>query len=590
MSDTARDSEFGPWNPGVQSQLPRAYLPLGTLFRPDNVSTTVAEALELADFTGLAPETLVRLRPERLMVHEILVRLTADYTVPDGERIEDLGINFRRMATDLSVHLAAEMALLAERFAEQQRTIGQRAEALLAEGLADPTVPPRGLLGRLFASARRAPAPPRDQREERLLQRWREDAPHAAEPMESAVLEGLLRLGEAVRTRRGALIGEPALLASLATTFACNDFGGRWLGDQLAPLIARAAEELGFRRLPIQARPVVMNIKGASASGKSTMRPLQKSLAAEIGVDWADFALISPDIWRKYLLDYESLGEAYKYAGTLSADEVQMVDRKLDRYMARKAESGGMTHLLIDRFRFDSFAIEPDEEEGSRLLTRFGALVYLFFMITPPDVTVERAWKRGLAVGRYKAVDDLLYHNVEAFTGMPRLFFTWALKPDKAVHYEFLDNSVPQGERPRTVAFGWNDRMTVLDTKTMLDIDRFRKINIGANTSQAVYPDAARMAPDRNTGFLAACAERLTAIDFVDPASGEIFAHVDAGRLAGVDHGRLGALVSDPDIAAGLRAIAQGDPMSAAELSKGTQTLAPDPERNLGQWAPESKL
>ena len=24
---------------------------------------------------------------------------------------------------------------------------------------------------------------------------------------------------------------------------------------------------------------------------------------------------------------------------------------------------------------------------------------------------------------RYKAVDDLLYHNVEAFTGIPELFF-----------------------------------------------------------------------------------------------------------------------------------------------------------------------
>jgi hypothetical protein len=48
------------------------------------------------------------------------------------------------------------------------------------------------------------------------------------------------------------------------------------------------------------------------------------------------------------------------------------------------------------------------------LLTRFGDLVYMFFMITPPEMTVERAWLRGLKVGRYKAVEDLLAHNVEA--------------------------------------------------------------------------------------------------------------------------------------------------------------------------------
>src|ERR1019366_9930862 len=82
---------------------------------------------------------------------------------------------------------------------------------------------------------------------------------------------------------------------------------------------------------------------------------------------------------------------------------------------------------------------------SSKLLTRFGDLVYMFFMITPPELTVERAWKRGLKVGRYKAVEDLLAHNVEAYTGMPELFFTWALIAGKCVHYEFLDNSVAEG-------------------------------------------------------------------------------------------------------------------------------------------------
>ena len=53
---------------------------------------------------------------------------------------------------------------------------------------------------------------------------------------------------------------------------------------------------------------MVMNTKGPSASGKSTLRPLQKKLAGDIGVSWSDFALISPDIWRKQLLDYGTLG------------------------------------------------------------------------------------------------------------------------------------------------------------------------------------------------------------------------------------------------------------------------------------------
>src|SRR5207342_2810357 len=98
-------------------------------------------------------------------------------------------------------------------------------------------------------------------------------------------------------------------------------------------------------------------------------RPLQRKLAGDIGVDWSEFALISPDIWRKQLLDYGSIGAEYKYAGAITGDELQIIDEKLDRYMARKAERGDMSHLLIDRFRFDSFAPDSDEA-GSNLLTR----------------------------------------------------------------------------------------------------------------------------------------------------------------------------------------------------------------------------
>jgi hypothetical protein len=328
-----------------------------------------------------------------------------------------------------------------------------------------------------------------------------------------------------------------------------------------------------------------MNVKGASAAGKSTMRPLQRKLAEELGIPWADFAVISPDIWRKYLLDYDSLGEARRYAGTLTGLELKIIDQKLDRYMAQKAEQGRMSHLLIDRFRFDSFAENPDEEEGSRLLTRFGHLVYMFFVITPPDATVERAWKRGQQVGRYKAVDDLLAHNIEAYTGMPRLFFTWAAKADKSVHYEFLDNSVPEGQRPRTVAFGWNLEMNVLDIKCLLDVERYKSIDVQATDAAHVYPDAAAMAPERNTGFLEECARRMAAINFVDRETGLVYARMEAGALRWADPVALAAAMQDPETRAGLLALAGASiedggipPGAATKLdSKGSHTL--------GQWA-----
>jgi hypothetical protein len=46
-------AKYGAWNPGLESQLPRDYLPLSTIFRAENVSTSTAKAYELSEFCGL---------------------------------------------------------------------------------------------------------------------------------------------------------------------------------------------------------------------------------------------------------------------------------------------------------------------------------------------------------------------------------------------------------------------------------------------------------------------------------------------------------------------------------------------------------
>jgi hypothetical protein len=417
-----------------------------------------------------------------------------------------------------------------------------------------------------------------------MLLAWQRHADRANAPLVRVAHRVLLRLAGAVLIRHGRLPAERTFLGSLATELTCNEHGSDLIGRLIEPHLRAAAIREGYRLVPAQARPVVMNTKGASASGKSTMRPLQRQLAEELGLRWDDFAVISPDIWRKFLLDYASLEDAFKYAAMLTGHELHIIDQKLDRYMADKACRAGMSHLLIDRFRFDSFALDSDEEEGSRLLTRFGRLVYMFFMITLPAATVERAWVRGQQVGRYKAVDDLLAHNVEAYTGMPRLFFTWAAKQDKTVHYEFLDNDVPEGERPRTAAFGTNGEMYILDIKRLLDVERFRKINVDARQADAVYPDAEAMAPERNLGFLLECARRIPAINLVERDSGRIYARVEGGRLSWADAALFEHAFEECDARAGLLALApQGVP---DRCGRDPPTALAERVHTLGRWGP----
>jgi hypothetical protein len=251
--------------------------------------------------------------------------------------------------------------------------------------------------------------------------------------------------------------------------------------------------------------------------------------------------------------------------------------------MSYKDRLGQLPHLVIDRFRFDSFA--PDEEDGSRLLTRFGSDVYMFFMITPPEATIERAWKRGEQFGRYKAVDDLLAHNVEAYSGIPDLFFTWIRRQDKRVHFEFLDNGVAEGLKPRTVAFGLNGRMTILDLTCLLDIDRYRNVNISAQTPDAIYASPSSRFAARNPAFLKQCLRSIPAVIFAEQQTGRVWARIASGKLTCLNRRVYDLAVRDDDTRAAFESVAGSVPQDSS-VSPGNNDGRLDPNQcmTLGQW------
>lgn len=595
-------SKFGPWNPGIESEVPDAMRHLCTFLRPENVLTSYATAVERRDFTGLDLAEVVAFRPERLALHELLIRVTADISVPDGARIEDLGINFRHITQALLARdVAPRMDAITAVYDAVRRDLSaliEREVALLFEtpATARPAERSRKVRPLAFLAHRRARSPQNDaglNREMRIATQWEATAHASTDPLHASAYHALARVLSAVLVRHGRLWGSREMVATLATDLACNAHSGDEIGRLMEPWLIAAANARAYRRLPRQECPVVMNTKGASASGKSTLRPLQKELASRIGVDWREFALISPDIWRKQLLDYGALGPDYKYAGAFTGEELMIVDQKLDRYMARKAACGEMPHLLIDRFRFESMAPDSDEA-GSNLLTRFGQILYLFFMITPPASLVERAWTRGLEVGRYKSVDDTLAHGVDAYSGMPELFFTWVQRTDKRVHFEFLDNSVRLPERPRTVAFGWNDTMNVLDVGCLLDVERYRRVSIGATAPELLYPDSTGLAPESNAGFLRQCIARFHEVNFADPGSGRIYLRVVDGRPAWVDREALERAILDADTRAALEAtvpVAFACALPAPEAPAFLDAMtAAGPICTVGDWGMESPL
>lgn len=522
---TGTDAGFDAWNPGIASVIPPRLMPLATLYRPENSSIGYREARELADICGLNPQEVVAFRVRRLVVHELLIRVTADLHVPDGPNYEDLGLCLRGMtARILEAHVEPRMGEFERAFDNLRDEIDNRLRALLDRDVfARPRPVPvagQGILARIFG--KKESAGPADALPELLaISRWDDAIPQVDSPFESACLQGLQKIVSGIVGRRGRLVADRDTVVRLASNWICNSYGSERIGDLLDPIIRDAVAAEGYTYLPFQKSPVILNVKGASAAGKSTIRPLQRALAQRIGVPWEHFALVSPDYWRKFLLDYKSLGDDWKYAAMLTGQELEIIDKKLDGYIERKATRSEIPHLLIDRFRFDSFGSGASQPADSRLLSRFGDTVFMFFIITPPAETVERAWTRGIETGRYKAVDDLLYHNIEAYTGMPQLFFTWVKKDRQRMHFEFLDNSIPHGELPRSVAFGWNDKITILDLECMRKMNVYKKINLNAKRAEDVL-----LATDKSPDdIILDCIKQISDVTFVDPVTLKIVGH-----------------------------------------------------------------
>ena len=591
MERTGDAVEFGPWNPGINSSIPAHILPLSTMFDERHVETSHQKAHELSDFCGLTPFELSVFRPERLIVHNLLIRVTTSLSVPDGPNYEELGINLRSMVHRIYCdYVLPELdrfhTLHEEIRADAKTLIAADLKLLRSEASAANIDTPNNFLSSIFNKISK-PKPKQILSIEQRLAEFESSIEPDGESLDLSCKRALLKVVNSIIGHRGRLLGDNETIVDIATGMVLNDLGSIYFGEAIDHIFKDAAEREGYKILPPQEKPFILNVKGASASGKSTIRPKQRELVENMGLEWSDFALISPDYWRKYLLDYQSLGEHFKYGAMLTGHELEIIDKKLDRHVARRSKSEKIPHLLIDRFRFDSFNVGGDQ--SSQLLTRFGDTVFMFFMITPPQSTIERAYERGLTTGRYKAVDDLIDHNVEAYSGMPKLFLFWS-STKKRVHYEFLDNSVEKGELPRTVAFGWNLDLTILDIPSMMNVDRFRKLNVEASCPVELFEEDEMTSSD-TIDFLLQCAKVMHTIRFVDPDTGQLYAIIRGGEAVWWDVDYVDSARENEDLSFGLSAFSWPDmPDRAAKPSEAEMIIHQGDCSTLGAWKSKSAL
>jgi hypothetical protein len=98
--------------------------------------------------------------------------------------------------------------------------------------------------------------------------------------------------------------------------------------------------------------------------------------------------------------------------------------------------------------------------------------------------------------------------------------------------------------------------LNVLDVKCLLDVERYRRVNINATAPEFLYSDRSLLLPEHNTGFLRQCLDRFREINVAAQATGRIYVRLVDGKPVWVDRGMLAQAGADPDTHAGLRAMA----------------------------------
>ncbi len=539
-----KNAQYSAWNPGIETQIPDELRELETIYHPANVSSSIDEVNQLALETGLSPEELVVFKPDRLALHELIVRINADIVILEGENEEDLGINFRRVVDKImDDYLTPHLAEIDQTFATLYQQVHSMVNKELSESLfpkAEIRAKPKTtFLRRLFKSTitkspKKAPRPGEStqERQLRVIASLKDRGLSADDPLVAAMYRSLYRVLGSIVSKRGYIGKDQTMLVDLIASHVCSRYGSRLIGKQIDVWVRQAIVEEAYTLIPDAQNPILISLKGSSASGKSSLRPMLKQMINKLGIEDNGYGTISPDIWRRLLLDYDSLGEDYKYAGRLTSYEVIIIDAKLDHYIRGKAQHRkSIPHLVVDRFRFDSFASEKISRILRNTYVKYIDTMYMYFVVTPPEATVERGWERGLVRGRYKSVEDFLGHCVEAYAGMPKLLFKYLAHKKPKFIFEFLDNSVAKGDYPILIARGSQSQMDIFDPIALVNIERYQKINIMAGSPEAVYPDQQVLETAKNIGFLRQCVTKIEHIRFIDRDSNETYVCVNSGKF-----------------------------------------------------------
>jgi len=90
----------------------------------------------------------------------------------------------------------------------------------------------------------------------------------------------------------------------------------------------------------------------------------------------------------------------------------------------------------------------------------------------------------------------------------------------------------------------------------MLDVERYRRVNVDATAPERLYADSELLRPENNAGFLRQCVDRFAEVNFADRDTGRIYLSIVSGTPVWSDRDALDLAIANTETHAGILAAA----------------------------------
>lgn len=270
-------------------------------------------------------------------------------------------------------------------------------------------------------------------------------------------------------------------LIALATDLVYNKYANQKMNQLINQSIDELASkgEIKLLTIPDAADRKLFMLSGGQASGKGVACAMIRHSAEQSNVSWVNISKGGRDNFRKLLEPKDIIPEL---SDQLTANEGAYIHWTLANGMlVQMAKEGKAPHIYSEQ------PIVSEDMLELALTGNGSAKVVL--VSTKVEDAVERAYKRGLEIGRFVPTKSLLSTHKNATVTLPERL---AKVAGMDVELLVIDNNVPKNSPPVKIAVinCLNNEIIIYDNERVMDFIKKTAINADAKKPADVYDEA----------------------------------------------------------------------------------------------------